>query len=59
MLVVSTCYLFVLCFEYHADVLKAVFPGLVESIDDKNWDNAKKWVDIIEDCLKNAAKSLE
>ncbi|RDW76072.1 hypothetical protein BP5796_06893 [Coleophoma crateriformis] len=37
----------------------AVFPGLVESIDDKDFGNALKWVDIIEDCLVKARKSLE
>jgi len=35
-----------------------VFPGLVESIDDQDWDNALKWLDIIEVCILEAAKSL-
>jgi N-acetylated-alpha-linked acidic dipeptidase len=37
----------------------AVFPGLVESIDDKDYKNAERWVDIIEDVLQKAAKSLK
>jgi N-acetylated-alpha-linked acidic dipeptidase len=36
----------------------AVFPGLVESIDDEDWVNAERWVDIIESRLKNAAHRL-
>ncbi|KAK3330180.1 hypothetical protein B0H66DRAFT_597726 [Apodospora peruviana] len=36
----------------------AVFPGLVESIDSEDWTNAKRWVDIIENCLKQASKRL-
>ncbi|KAI9742885.1 MAG: hypothetical protein M1818_003614 [Claussenomyces sp. TS43310] len=37
----------------------AVFPGLVEAIDEKDFERAEKWVDIIEEVLKSAAKSLE
>lgn len=37
----------------------AVFPGLVESIDDKDYKNAEKWVGIIEDLLYKASKQLE
>ncbi|CCC10262.1 hypothetical protein SMACR_02840 [Sordaria macrospora] len=36
----------------------AVFPGLVESIDARDWTNAEKWVDIIDACIKNAARKL-
>jgi len=36
----------------------AVFPGLVESIDDRDWVNAERWVDIIESRVKNAGKGL-
>ncbi|KAI1375459.1 Zn-dependent exopeptidase [Hypoxylon crocopeplum] len=37
----------------------AVFPGLVESIDNKDFVNALKWVDIIDDCVKTATKTIE
>ncbi|KAI0021133.1 hypothetical protein F4780DRAFT_301294 [Xylariomycetidae sp. FL0641] len=37
----------------------AVFPGLVESIDDKNFENAAKWVDIIDDCIKTATATMK
>ncbi|KAH8682513.1 hypothetical protein BX600DRAFT_375449 [Xylariales sp. PMI_506] len=36
----------------------AVFPGLVESIDAKDYLNALKWVDIIDDCIKTATKTV-
>jgi N-acetylated-alpha-linked acidic dipeptidase len=36
-----------------------VFPGLVEAIDAKDYDNAEKWVRIIEGVLDRAAKSLK
>lgn len=36
----------------------AVFPGLVESLDAKDWTNAERWVGIIEGSLKNAKKGL-
>ena len=36
----------------------AVFPGLVESIDDENWENALRWLGIIEDCILQAAESI-
>ncbi|KAK4232203.1 hypothetical protein QBC38DRAFT_463398 [Podospora fimiseda] len=36
----------------------AVFPGLVESIDVEDWTNARRWVDIIESRIKNAAKAI-
>ena len=39
--------------------LLAVFPGLVESIDSKDWTNALKWVDVIEDCIWKATHSIE
>ncbi|KAF7560908.1 hypothetical protein G7046_g3221 [Stylonectria norvegica] len=37
----------------------AVFPGLVESIDAKDYVNGLKWAGIIERCITNAIKSLE
>ncbi|KAI0203508.1 hypothetical protein F4808DRAFT_22062 [Astrocystis sublimbata] len=37
----------------------AVFPGLVESIDNKDFTNAMKWVDIIESCIKTATKTMK
>ncbi|TGO83021.1 hypothetical protein BPOR_0717g00030 [Botrytis porri] len=36
----------------------AVFPGLVESIDAEDYENAEKWIDVIGECLENAAASL-
>ncbi|KAL2158469.1 hypothetical protein VTH06DRAFT_4235 [Thermothelomyces fergusii] len=36
----------------------AVFPGLVESIDARNWTNAERWVGIIESRIENAASRL-
>ncbi|KAL1836053.1 hypothetical protein VTJ49DRAFT_5627 [Mycothermus thermophilus] len=36
----------------------AVFPGLVESIDNKDWTNAVRWAGIIESRIKNAASRL-
>ncbi|KAM7209358.1 hypothetical protein V8F20_000408 [Naviculisporaceae sp. PSN 640] len=32
----------------------AVFPGLVESIDSRDWTNALRWVDIIGGCIETA-----
>ncbi|KAH7319409.1 hypothetical protein BKA65DRAFT_514494 [Rhexocercosporidium sp. MPI-PUGE-AT-0058] len=37
----------------------AVFPGLVESIDDKDYGNAQKWMGIIEGTLWKAYSSLK
>ncbi|KAI1384016.1 Zn-dependent exopeptidase [Hypoxylon trugodes] len=37
----------------------AVFPGLVESIDNNDFDNALKWVDIIDHCIEAATKTIE
>ncbi|KAK9420414.1 hypothetical protein SUNI508_06410 [Seiridium unicorne] len=37
----------------------AVFPGLVESIDNKDFVNAIKWVDIIDGCIKKATRTIE
>ncbi|KAL3425327.1 PA domain-containing protein [Phlyctema vagabunda] len=37
----------------------AVFPGLVESIDAKDYTNAEKWIDIIEGTLLKAGESLK
>ncbi|THV46763.1 hypothetical protein BGAL_0361g00010 [Botrytis galanthina] len=36
----------------------AVFPGLVESIDSEDYENAEKWIGIIGECLENAAEWL-
>lgn len=36
----------------------AVFPGLVESIDNKDYVNARKWVDIIDNCIKTATNTI-
>ncbi|KXJ91270.1 hypothetical protein Micbo1qcDRAFT_188715 [Microdochium bolleyi] len=36
----------------------AVFPGLDESIDKKDFVNTMKWADIIEDCIKDATKTI-
>ncbi|KAL2134960.1 hypothetical protein VTI74DRAFT_10281 [Chaetomium olivicolor] len=36
----------------------AVFPGLMESIDNQDWTNAERWVDIIESRMRNAARRL-
>ncbi|KAI1173569.1 hypothetical protein F4777DRAFT_557296 [Nemania sp. FL0916] len=37
----------------------AVFPGLVESIDNKDFTNAIKWVGIIDNCIKTATKTMQ
>ncbi|KAK8061425.1 PA domain-containing protein [Apiospora phragmitis] len=37
----------------------AVFPGLTESIDDKDSINALRWVDIIDNCIKSATKTIQ
>ncbi|KAK4195101.1 hypothetical protein QBC40DRAFT_212200 [Triangularia verruculosa] len=37
----------------------AVFPGLMESIDQEDWTNAERWVDIIESRIEKASKGLE
>lgn len=37
----------------------AVFPGLQESIDSRDFDNAVRWVGIIEDCMLKAADGLD
>lgn len=36
----------------------AVFPGLVESIDARDWTNALRWVDIIDSCIQKAGASI-
>lgn len=36
----------------------AVFPGLQESIDSRDYENAIRWVDIIEECIYKAADVL-
>jgi N-acetylated-alpha-linked acidic dipeptidase len=41
-----------------ANYFLAVFPGLVESIDNKDFVNALKWVDIIDNCIKDATKTI-
>lgn len=37
----------------------AVFPGLVESIDAKDYNNAVRWSGIIEDCIKTATANIK
>ncbi|KAI1812943.1 Zn-dependent exopeptidase [Poronia punctata] len=37
----------------------AVFPGLVESIDEKDFTNAVKWADIIDNCIKAATATMK
>ncbi|KAI1854434.1 hypothetical protein JX265_012468 [Neoarthrinium moseri] len=37
----------------------AVFPGLVESIDNKDFVNALKWADIIDVCIRTATKTVQ
>ncbi|KAI0126650.1 PA domain-containing protein [Xylariales sp. AK1849] len=37
----------------------AVFPGLVESIDNKDFVNAMKWADIIDHCIKQATHVIQ
>ncbi|KAJ8127687.1 hypothetical protein O1611_g5948 [Lasiodiplodia mahajangana] len=37
----------------------AVFPGLVESIDDNDFTNAMKWVGIIDSCIQTATKTMQ
>jgi N-acetylated-alpha-linked acidic dipeptidase len=37
----------------------ATYPGLVESVDDKDWANGKKWAKIIKDIVRDANKSLD
>lgn len=36
----------------------AVFPGLIEAIDAKDYGNAEKWVDVIAESIRRAEKSL-
>ena len=36
----------------------AVFPGLMESIDNEDWTNGERWVDIIESRILNAAHRM-
>ncbi|WDK11450.1 PA domain-containing protein [Colletotrichum graminicola] len=36
----------------------AVFPGLQESIDAKDFDNALKWAGIVNECIASATKSI-
>ncbi|KAI1326168.1 Zn-dependent exopeptidase [Xylariaceae sp. FL0255] len=37
----------------------AVFPGLVESIDNKDFTNALKWANIIDTCIKTATETMQ
>lgn len=39
--------------------LTAVYPGLVESIDAKNYTNAIRWSGIIEDSVKTATANIK
>jgi len=36
----------------------AVFPGLDESIDKKDFVNTMRWADIIEECIDDATKTI-
>lgn len=38
--------------------ITAVFPGLDESIDKKDFVNTMRWADIIGDCIKDATKIM-
>lgn len=42
-----------------ANHLVAVYPGLVESIDAKDYANGLRWAGIIGQCVSNAIKSIE
>lgn len=45
--------------DYMANnTLIAVFPGLIESIDNKDYVNAQKWVVIIDNCIKTATRTI-
>lgn len=37
----------------------AVYPGLMESIDAKDYSNGLKWSGIINKCIRRATKSLQ
>lgn len=37
----------------------AVFPGLVESVDAKDYNNAVRWAEIIETCIKTATANIK
>lgn len=46
--------------EMEADAFSiAVFPGLVESIDAKDYNNALRWAEIIENCIKTATANIK
>lgn len=45
--------------ETETDYALAVFPGLDESIDSKDYTNALRWVDIIENSIKHATGNLK
>jgi N-acetylated-alpha-linked acidic dipeptidase len=44
--------------EYTNNIITAVYPGLVESIDGKNYSNGLKWADIINRAVEKATKSI-
>lgn len=37
----------------------AVFPGMVESIDAKDYSNAVRWAEIIENCITTATANIK
>ncbi|KAK6340203.1 hypothetical protein TWF730_001969 [Orbilia blumenaviensis] len=37
----------------------AVFPGILESVEAKNWTNVERWSEIIQKCVIDAARSIE
>ncbi|KAK6522826.1 hypothetical protein TWF281_002258 [Arthrobotrys megalospora] len=37
----------------------AVFPGILESVEAKNWTNVERWSEIIQKCVIDAASSIE
>lgn len=39
--------------------ITAVFPGLVESVDAKDYNNAVRWAEIIETCIKTATVNIK
>lgn len=45
--------------EYANKIFAAVYPGLVESIDAKNYSNGLKWAEIINHAVEKATRSIE
>lgn len=38
--------------------LTAVYPGLMEAIDAKDYSNGLKWAEIVKKCVEKATKTL-